>query len=80
VSMEESQGTATLYWCDPEKNVECAKRNCRHVLTREEGGICEATFRRAYAMTDGNGVPMVYEKAERFKRARTAQEQKRRDF
>lgn len=54
-------GKATLYWCDPEKNVSCRKTGCRHVLRPEEGGVCVATFRRAYAMTDENGAPMVYE-------------------
>ena len=34
----------TLYYCDPEKNTECKKNSCAYVLTREEGGICDATF------------------------------------
>lgn len=55
-------GEATLYWCDPEKNAACRKMSCRYVLRKCEGGVCEATFRRAYARTDENGVPMVYEK------------------
>ena len=56
---------ATLYWCDPEKNAECRKTGCRYVLRPEEGGVCEATFRRAFARLDGDGVPMIYERKER---------------
>ena len=50
---------ATLYWCDPEKNVDCRKLGCRYTLRPEEGGVCEATFRRAFARLDENGKPMV---------------------
>ena len=53
---------ATLYWCDPERNVDCRKLGCRYTLRPEEGGVCEATFRRAFARLDENGKPMVYEK------------------
>lgn len=53
---------AVLYWCDPEKNTECRKMSCRHVLTLAEGGVCEATFNPAFALLDENGKPMIYEK------------------
>lgn len=80
VSMEDSQGTATLYWCDPEKNTECQKKGCAYLLTRADGGICSATFRREYAREYENGEPMVYEGKLRRKQARRNLEQKRRDF
>ena len=63
---------ATLYLCDPEKNTECRKTSCCYLLTREEGGVCEATFRRAFARTDGNGVPMVYEKQKEWEQKKAA--------
>ena len=50
---------AVLYWCDPEKNTECRKMICRHVLTLAEGGVCEATFNPAFALLDENGQPMI---------------------
>lgn len=53
-------GKATLYWCDPEKNTECKKRACAYRFPRMRGGLCKATFRRAFARTDESGVPMVY--------------------
>lgn len=58
---------ATLYWCDPERNTECKKLGCRYILRPEEGGVCEATFRRAFARRDGNGEPMIYDKQPRRK-------------
>ena len=74
ISME---AKATLYWCDPEKNTECRKTGCRYLLTPEEGGVCEATFRRAFARTDPDGVPMVYEKQKEFQKAKKAQPKRR---
>ena len=70
-------GVATLYWCDPEKNTECAKRICKYVLTKEEGGVCEATFQPAFARTDENGKPMVYEKWEHFQRAKNTRKRRK---
>lgn len=58
--MKQEEGPAILYYCDPEKHTECSKRSCAYVPTKEEGGICCATFRRAFARTDENGVPMIY--------------------
>lgn len=55
-------GKATLYWCDPEKNTECRKTSCCYVLSQIEGGVCCATFRRAFAQLDRNGQPMIYKK------------------
>ena len=59
---------STLYWCDPDRNTECRKTSCAYLLNPEEGGICAATFRRAFARLDGNGVPMIYDKKERTER------------
>ena len=59
---------AVLYWCDPEKNTECRKMGCRYVLRPCEGGVCEATFQRAFARLDENGKPMTYDKQPRRER------------
>lgn len=67
-----NEDQATLYWCDPEKNTECRKSSCKYLLTPGEGGVCEATFRRAFARTDGNGVPMVYEKQKEWQEKNAA--------
>ena len=74
---------STLYWCDPEKNTECRKTSCRYVLRKCEGGVCAATFRRAFARLDENGVPMVYDmshfkaiKEEALKRLKEREEKK----
>ena len=64
--------TATLYWCDPEKNTECRKLGCRYVLRLIEGGICEATFNPAFALRDEYGQPMVYEKQAEFEQMKAA--------
>lgn len=70
---------ATLYWCDPEKNTECRKSGCRYVLRPCEGGVCEATFRRAFARTDENGMPMIYEKHEKWKEKKAAAAARRKE-
>lgn len=76
----EDGSAATLYWCDPEKNTECLKAGCAYLLTRADGGVCSATFRREFAREYGNGEPMIYTGKERRKQARRNLEQKRRDF
>lgn len=63
---------AVLYWCDPEKNTECRKMICRHVLTLAEGGVCEATFNPAFALLDEHGKPMVYEKQKEWQEKKAA--------
>ena len=63
---------AVLCWCDPEKNKECRKMSCRHVLTLPEGGVCEATFNPAFALLDEHGKPMVYEKQKEWQRKKAA--------
>lgn len=56
---------AVLYLCDPEKNVYCRKNCCAYKLTRAEGGVCTATFRREFAREYSDGSPMIYERKER---------------
>ena len=58
---------ATLYVCDPEKNVECRKMSCCYLLSLAEGGVCSATFHREYAKEYHDGTPMIY-KPEREER------------
>lgn len=58
---------ATLYVCDPEKNVECRKTSCCYLLELAEGGVCSATFHREYAREYQDGTPMIYERTERKK-------------
>ena len=70
---------ATLYWCDPEKNTECRKMGCRYVLRPCEGGVCEATFRRAFARLDENGVPMIYEKQKEWQAKKAAAAARRKE-
>lgn len=68
--MRERWTGAPLYWCDPEKHVECDKRSCSHILTRLEGGVCEATYYEEYAMLDESGKPMIYEVKKQLKERR----------
>ena len=60
--MQPKKNGATLYYCDPEKNTECRKTGCAHVLTKTEGGVCFITLREEYARLDSNGRPMIYQK------------------
>lgn len=45
-----------LYYCDPEKNVECPKTHCK--LSEFQG--CELTTSPEYAKTDADGKPIEY--------------------
>ena len=56
------EGEAVLYVCDPEKNTACRKTSCSFVLTKAEGGCCDATFRREFAREYSDGTPMVHKK------------------
>ena len=61
------QDGAVMYYCDPDKNMECKKNICAHCLTITEGGNCFITMRREFARTDANGEPVIYE-AWRYKK------------
>lgn len=45
-----------LYYCDPEKNVECSKRGCFYA--NGQFPLCKRTSNPAYAKTDADGKPM----------------------
>lgn len=48
-----------LYYCDPEKNVECSKSNCK-LSDGSKFQDCELTSHPEYAKTDADGNPIEY--------------------
>jgi len=48
-----------LYLCDPEKNTECRKSNCKH-NTDSDWRVCECTSRKECSV-DGIEVEVVME-------------------
>jgi hypothetical protein len=44
-----------LYWCDPQKRIDCRKDNCEHLGL----GDCLGTLHPEYAQTDKNEQPMI---------------------
>lgn len=67
----DTQGRIIWYWCDPEKNGECRKSSCSHLMTAQEGGICEITSRAEYARVDAQGNPIEYDFKTRRKKGCT---------
>lgn len=45
----------TLYLCDPQKNTNCRKKNCKNITLL---GKCNATRYAAFAKLDKNGSPI----------------------
>ena len=50
------RATVELYICDPEKDTECEKSNCKTY----GNGECELTTKREAAKLNENGKPIVY--------------------
>lgn len=46
----------TYYYCNPEKNPECLRRNCKYT-TRD--GDCDTTTRETCALRSPGGLPLV---------------------
>lgn len=50
----------TVYYCDPEKNVDCSKTYCKGKGDAAKWPECEFTSHPEYAKTDADGKPLEY--------------------
>ena len=48
-----------IYKCNPEKNKNCPRINCKFNYQDRSSGLCEGTIKPEYAELDEEGKPIV---------------------